>query len=172
MYFMVEGRLREQILARNAATDPAVLEAALAAGRRKLAERDGTMPPDYAEAEAHVKALHKAGNLGPSTIASFLRQGDRTRFQVALGELAGIDFFTARRIVDQQEIDALAVICKAADFDRALFLTFTVLILPSGEGMKQAEAYGEKYAELPRDAAMRTIRFWRMRRQTGDIAAA
>ena len=28
------------------------------------------------------------------------------------------------------------------------------------------------YAELPRETAMRTLRFWRMRRQTGDIATA
>ncbi len=38
--------------------------------------------------------------------------------------------------------------------------------------MGKAKAYGELYAALPRDAALRTIRFWRMRRTTGDVAAA
>ncbi len=172
MYFMVEGRLRETILARNAKLDPQALEAALAKGRRTLAERDGALPSDYAEAEAHVKRMIATKSLGPSAIAGLLRQGERSRFLIALAELAEIDFVTARRIVDRHEIDALAIVCKAANFERALFLTFVVLILPAGEGMKQAESFGGKYAELTHDAAMRTIRFWRMRRQTGDIAAA
>ena len=34
------------------------------------------------------------------------------------------------------------------------------------------EAVGELHADLPQDVASRTIRFWRMRRQTGDVAAA
>ena len=38
--------------------------------------------------------------------------------------------------------------------------------------MGRAKAYGELYAALPREAALRTIRFWRLRRQTGDVAAA
>ena len=172
MYFVVEGRLRETILGRNAKMDPQALEQALAKGRRTVAQRDGALPADYGAAEAHVKRLIAIKACGPSVLAGFLRQGERTRFLVALAELADIDFLTARRIVERQEIDALAIVCKAAGFDRALFLTFAVLILPPGEGMKQAEAYGGKYAELTHEAAMRTIRFWRMRRQTGDFAAA
>ena len=64
-----------------------------------------------------------------SVLAAMLRNGDRTKFLVALAELSDIDFHTVRRIVDGQQLDALAIICKAADFDRALFLTFAVLIL-------------------------------------------
>lgn len=172
MYFVVEARLRETIMAKNAAMDPTALEAALAAGRRRLAERDGALPFDYAEAEAHVQQLHAQGRITPQVLAGFLRQGERTRFLLALAQLAEVDFATARRIVERKEIDALAIVCKASGFDRALFLTFVVLILPPDEGIKRAEAYGAKYAELPQDTALRTIRFWQMRRQTGDIAAA
>jgi uncharacterized protein (DUF2336 family) len=172
MYFVVEGRLREAITARNAAIDPAALEAALAAGRLKIAERDGAMPSDYTAAVAHVRKLKSSGNMTPSTLAALLRHGERTRFIVALSELSDIDFHTAKRIMDRQDLDALAIICRAADFDRALFLTFAVLIMEPGKGMRVAEEYGRRYAELPRDAAQRTLRFWRMRRQTGDVAAA
>jgi len=38
--------------------------------------------------------------------------------------------------------------------------------------MARAQEYGKMYADLPRETAMRTLRFWRMRRQTGDVAAA
>ena len=172
MYFVVEHRLREKITARNADVDPAALEAALAAGRMRVAAQDGAFPSDYEEARAFVRNLKTRGAVTPASLAGLLRNGQRTKFLVALAELGEIDFHTAKRIVDRQQLDALAVICKAADFDRALFLTFAVLILDPGKGMAIAEEYGRRYIELPREAATRTLRFWRMRRQTGDIAAA
>jgi uncharacterized protein (DUF2336 family) len=172
MYFMVEAQLRETIRARNAALDPGVLEAALEAGRKRMAARDGALPADFAEAEGGVRALKAKGGITPASLVAFLRHGERTKFLIALCELTEIDFHTARRIVDRQDLDALAIICKAADFDRALFLTFAVLILDPGEGMAKAQEYGRLYAELPKDAALRTMRFWKMRRTTGDVAAA
>jgi uncharacterized protein (DUF2336 family) len=172
MYFLVEARLRETITARNASIDPDTLDAALAAGRKRLAARDGTLPKDFTEAEAHVRRLKAQGAITPASLVALLRHGERTRFFVALCELTDIDFHTARRIVERQDLDALAIVCKAADFDRALFLTFTVLILDPGVGMARAETYGRLYADLPRDAALRTMRFWKMRRTTGDVAAA
>ncbi len=172
MYFVVEAKLRERIMARNAALDPLELERALETGRKRLAARDGALPADYAEAEAHVRALRRRGALGPTQLAAFLRHGERTRFLVALSDMGEIDFHTARRIVDRREMDALAILCRAADFDRALFLTFAVLILEPGQAMGKAQEYGKLYADLSRDMALRTMRFWRMRRTTGDVAAA
>ncbi len=172
MYFVVEARLREAITARNAAIDPEALDAALEAGRKRMAARDGALPADFAEAEAHVRALNRKGAITPTSLVAFLRHGERTRFLVALCELTEIDFHTARRIVERKDLDALAIVCKAADFDRALFLTFAVLILDPGQGMARAEEYGRLYMDLPKDAALRTMRFWKMRRTTGDVAAA
>ena len=172
MYFMVEARLRERITTKNAEIDPVTLDAALEAGRKRLAARDGALPQDFAEAEANVRALKARNAITPTALVSFLRAGERTRFLVALCELTEIDFHTARRIVERKDLDALAIVCKAADFDRALFLTFAVLILDPGQGMAKAETYGRLYADLPKDAALRTMRFWKMRRTTGDVAAA
>jgi uncharacterized protein (DUF2336 family) len=173
MYFVVEAQLRDRILARNAAIDPAQLDAALAAGRKRVALNDGALPADYAEAERAVRAMKARGEINPRTLAAMLRNRETTRFLVALSELADIDFHTARRILERKELDALAIVCRAADFDRSLFLTFTVLILDrDDDAMARAKAHGDLYSALPRDAALRTIRFWRMRRSTGDVAAA
>ena len=173
MYFVVEARLRDQILERNAEVDPATLEAALAAGRKQVAAKDGALPPDYALAEAKVRDLKAKGGIGPAALTAFLRNGDTTTFLVALSELADIDFHTARRILERRELDALSIVCKSADFDRSLFLTFAVLVLGrDADAMGRAREYGQLYSDLPRDAACRTIRFWRMRRQIGDVAAA
>ncbi|MFN3856461.1 MAG: DUF2336 domain-containing protein [Caulobacter sp.] len=173
MYFVVEARLRQQIMARNAQIDPNDLEAALKRGRLNVAIADGALPDDYSEAERAVREMKSRGELGPRVLAGMLRARQSTRFLVALAELSGVDFHTARRIVERRELDALAIICKAASFEPSLFLTFAVLILDRDEDvMGKARSYGQLYAELPAEVAQRTLRFWRMRRQTGDVAAA
>lgn len=173
MYFVAESRLRDRILTRNADVDPATLEAALKAGRHRIAAKDGALPADFNAALAEVQQLKAVNKITPQMLASLLRSGKTTVFLVALAELADIDFHTARKIIERREMDALAVVCRAADFDRALFLTFALLILdPNDDVMGKAKAYGALYAELPRESALRTIRFWRMRRNTRDVAAA
>jgi len=173
MYFMVEAKLRDRIMEKNADMDPATLEAALNAGRKRVAAQDGALPADHAAAEHEFRAIKAKGGVSPQSLAGMLRAKKTTLFLVALADLADIDFHTARKILERREIDALAVVCRAADFDRALFLTFALLILdPADDVMGKAKAYGELYAALPRESALRTIRFWRLRRQTGDVAAA
>lgn len=165
MYFVVEARLRTRILEQNARMDPALLESALAAGRARIATDDGALPPDYAECSAYIEELKAAGQLTPQMLARFLRSGGTTSFLIALAQLSDIDFHTARQIVDRRELDALAVVCKSADLDRALFLTYAVVLLnDDGDAMAKAHSYARMYAELSRDAALRTLRFWRMRR--------
>ncbi|MET3525448.1 DUF2336 domain-containing protein [Phenylobacterium koreense] len=172
MYFVVEARLRGEILARNDSLDPAELDAALAAGRKQVAARDGALPPDYAEAEKQIRLLRLRGAITPQLLAGFLRARETTKFLVALSELAEVDFHTVKRIMERRELDALSIVCKAADFDRSLYLTFAVLILDrDANAMGRAREYGELYENLPREAAQRTLRFWRMRRNAGDMAA-
>ena len=108
----------------------------------------------------------------PTVLARFLRSGGMTHVLVALAQLADIDFFTARRIVESKQLDGLAIVCKAAELDKALFLTYAVVLLGhSKDALGRAQEYGRLYQDLPRDTAMRTLRFWRMRRQSTDIAA-
>jgi uncharacterized protein (DUF2336 family) len=117
--------------------------------------------------------MYRQGALTPQALVAMLRRKDNTRFLAALSEMAEIDYHTARRILDRRDMDALAIVCKAADFDRALFLTFAVLILgPEADVLGRAGEYGDLYSNLPKDSALRTIRFWRMRRTTGNVAAA
>ncbi|MBV9995063.1 MAG: DUF2336 domain-containing protein [Caulobacteraceae bacterium] len=173
MYFVVESRLRTKILKRNAEMDPAALEAALTTQRKRLAARDGALPADYEAAERDIRSLVARKALTAKALANMLRARETTRFMLALAELAGIDFHTARLILEKRELDALAIVCKAAAFEPSLFLTFAILVLDrDADAMGRAKEYGQLYAELPREAAQRTLRFWRMRRQTPEMAAA
>jgi len=173
LYFVVEARLRQKILERNGAMPVDQLEAALAAGRNRLRAADGSLPDDYQTAGAYVRELRAAGGLTPEVLARFLRSGGRTEFLIALSELSGIDFHTAKQIVESAQIDALAVVCKSAGMERALFLTYAVVLLnKDGNAMAKAQAYGLMYAELSQDAAQRTLRFWKMRREVAAAVAA
>ena len=171
LYFVAESRLRQKILEKNAHFPSDRLEAAFASGRTRLKTADGVLPPDFETAHAYVRELRAAGALSPEMLARFLRSGGRTEFLIALSELSDIDFEMARRIVDRCEIDALAVVCKAADMDRAFFLTYAVVLLnKDGDAMGKAQSYGRMYGDLTREAAQRTLRFWRMRREAAVAA--
>lgn len=170
MYFVVETRLRRKIAACNAALDPAALDAALAAGRKRLAAQDGALPADYADAEIYVRGLKASGGVIAQALPNLFRAREHTRFLVAFAELADVEFSTVARIVERRDLEALAILCKAADLKRALFVTLVVLIAEPGKGVAHAEGYGELYSKLPRETAQRTLRFWRMRRES-DLAA-
>lgn len=171
MYFVVEARLRERILAENAKLDPSVLESALSKGRNRVAVAYGSFPEDYEEIWGDVEALRKNGKLTPSLLAKYMRDPNPTWFLVALAQMADIDFLTAKHIVDRREIDALAIACKAAGLEKALFLTCAMIMLSGSENaMGRAAEYGKLYQDLPLETAQRTIRFWRLRRAEGHAA--
>ena len=50
-------------------------------------------------------------------------------------------------------------------------MTFAVLVSGDRDAMSRAQSYGRIYSEVTQDAALRTLRFWRVRRE-GSAAAA
>lgn len=166
MYFVVETRLRQQIVAQNALLGPEAIDEALAATHNRVAVGDGVLPADHLDATAQIDGLMAKGAISPQTLVRLLRQPSRTAFLIALSRLADIDFALAAQIVARREIDALAVLAKAADLDRPLFMTLVVVILgdDGANAMGRAQEYGHLYGDLTRDQALRTVRFWRMRR--------
>jgi len=172
MYFVVETRLRERIMQENAKLDPAVIEDALSKGRDRVAVAHGSLPADYERINTDVELLRKNEKLTPNLLAKYMRDPNPTYFLCALAQLADIDFLTARHVVNRREVDALAIACKAAGLDKALFLTCAMIMLGEQENaMGKAAEYGRLYQDLPQDTALRTIRFWRMRRAEGQHAA-
>lgn len=161
MYFVVEARMRSAILQRNAQIKPEDLDEALRQSRDRLASRQAARPADFARAEKLVKATEVKGVISPNALVGFLRSGDTTAYLIALSRLAGSDFETARTIHERRELDALSIVCKAAGFDRAIFITLAVLVLGrENNPMGRAREYGEIYDALPREVAKRTVRFW------------
>lgn len=166
---VVETSLRDRIMKRFEALDPAIAEAALAASHARLEAR---LANDKAIAEARkfVTARRVRKELDGSLLVRLLREGERVKCCVALSELADVDLAAAQRALDHRSPDGLALICKAAGFDKALFVTLAILRGQSrGNLSEDAQALGALYTRLSKEDAERAMRFWRMRH---DMQAA
>ncbi len=164
----VGNHLRDRIMERFDGVDPAILEQAMAASRARIASR---MAEDKAisEAEKFVRAMAVRKKLDGSLLARLLREREFVKFNVAFAELAGVDYPTAKRAIEQACIDPLALICKSAGFDKALFVTLAVLRgAADSEAFRDAKELGQLYDKITPNDADRAMRFWRMRR---DVAA-
>ncbi len=163
VYLKVEGPLRREIMKRFHGVSPAELEAALEASRQKLSSAYGALPEDFTAASEHVAVLESRGGLKPPALVQLLRENRRTAFIVGFARLSEVDFSLAQRLVEAQDVDALAMLCKGAGFDRGLFVTICLTIAGEGFGIGKAEQYGQLYEQVSQQAAQRAIRFWKVR---------
>ena len=173
VYLKVEGSLRREIMRKFHGVSPAELEAALEASRNHLSAAYGALPGDYQTAKEHIEALEKRGALKPPLLVQLLRENRRTGFYIAFATLVDIDFDLTRRLVEAKDIDALAMLCRGAGFDRGLFVTISLLVVDEGGGLSKTEEYGKIYEQVPVAAAQRALRFWKVRAKgTGAAQAA
>lgn len=166
---VVESSLRDRILKRFETLDPAIAEAAMAASHARLEAR---LAEDKAitEARRFVTTRRMRKELDGSLLVRLLREGERVKCCAALAELAEVDHSAAQRALDHHSPDGLALICKAAGFDKALFVTLAILRGQTRSNLtSDAQALGALYSALAKEDAERAMRFWRMRR---DMQAA
>lgn len=171
LYFLVEQRLRAAILARNAAFDPKALDQAIKATRRRLQGNAAHEGEEIRAAKQAVERTRTSGGLKPSTLISWWRNGQKYHFLCGLADCTGLDLETTRAVIERRDIDALAMICRAADIERALFVTIATMVEDGGDGVARAEEFGRIYAAVPRDAAQRAMRFYHARRASGTARA-
>ncbi len=161
---VVEAALRSKIMDRFEALEPGVLEAALAASRQRLQSRL-TEDQDIAEAQKAIDKAKMRKELDGALLVRFLREKKRVHFCVGFAEIAGVDYEAARRALDHESPDGLALICKAAGVEKALFVTIAVLRAGASEGaFSDARKIGQVYDELSPSDAERAMRFWKMRK--------
>jgi uncharacterized protein (DUF2336 family) len=161
---VVETHLREQITARFESLEPGVLEAALAASHQRLAARmaeDG----ELAEARRFIAAKRMRKELDGALLVRLLREKKRVHFCAGFAEMTGVDYVAARRALDHECADGLAMICKAAGLDKALFVTVAVLRGGAGDhAFAEARDLGKIYDALDPESARRALRFMKLRK--------
>lgn len=163
VYLRVELDLRREIMRKFHGVSPAELEAALEASRNRLSSAYGALPEDYQTAKDQITALAKVGSLRPPVLVQLLREGKKTAFLVAFAQLVDVEFDLGQRLMASKDLDALAMLCRGAGFDRGLFVTLCLLITGDGGGLSKTEEYGQLYEQVPVAAAQRALRFWKVR---------
>jgi uncharacterized protein (DUF2336 family) len=164
MYFVVESSLREQIMQRNASVDSAALDAALAKARERLKRTVGDLSAEAKNAMAFIQSKKAAGELNARMLVSLYREAKQMHFLYGLAEITNVDHETVANILERRDVDALAMLCRAAAVERPLFVTLAVLTCGGEQAMTRAEEFGRMYNQVPVEAAQRAVRFFKMRK--------
>jgi len=172
VYMRAENDIRREIMNKFQGVSPAELDAALNASRKTVLFAYGAFPPDYAEAEREISALEARGGLRPPVLVTLLRDEKKTAFTLAFSKLTETEFSLAQRLTESLDLDALAMLCRGAGFDRGLFVTLCLLLGGKGYGLAQAEKFGQLYEQVPVAAAQRALRFWKVRAKSLNEQAA
>lgn len=172
MYFLVEKRLRSEILTRNSSVDPATLDEALARTRERMRKNAGAASDEARKAEAFIRHKQERGELNARLLIALYREGKIAHYLHGFAELTHIDVETAADIMERQDIDALAMVCRSCDIERPLFVTLAVLSCGGENAMNRAEEFGKIYNSVPIEAAQRAMRFFKVRKAAGDKVAA
>lgn len=166
--FAVSKALRAQILARNAAVDPTALDLALERAQARVERRNPGMSEAYAAAERDVRRKASCGELSAATLIGYHRADMREHFLVGLAHLTDVDVSVADSVIARGDMDALAMMCRASDIERPLFVTMAVLACGGERAMDKAETFGQLYTDVPIEAAQRAMRFYQIRRTNAD----
>jgi uncharacterized protein (DUF2336 family) len=164
MYFVVETSLREQIMQRNASVDPAALDAALAKARERLKRTVGDLSAEAKNAMSFIQSKKAAGELNARMLVSLYREAKQMHFLFGLAEVTSVDPETVSGMLERQDVDALAMLCRAASIERPLFVTLAVLTCGGEDAMNRAEEFGRMYNSVPVEAAQRAVRFFKVRK--------
>jgi uncharacterized protein (DUF2336 family) len=165
LYLKVEIDLRREILRQYEGVSEQELEAAFERSRTRLSKAYGALPEDYDAVKRHVCIMERIGKLTPPTLVTLLRAGPlkRTEFMVSFAKLTDVGYEVIEHMVSASDLDAMAMLCRAAGFDRALFVTLAMLIAGRDTPMTRVAGFGELYNSVPLEAAQRAIRFWKIR---------
>ncbi len=165
LYLKVEGKLRREILGKFNQVSSEEMDRAFLRSRNRISRTFRDLPEDYEAATLRIDAISRRGALAPPLLAALLREGQaaRTSFKLALSRLVDVGFELVQRVVDGRDLDTLALLCRGAGFERALFVTLAVGLDSSERALAGAEAFGKLYESVPVNAAQRAIRFWKVR---------
>lgn len=165
LFFVVEEKLRERIVERNAALDESQLEAAMSAVRNRMArKKQPGLPSDYEDAMRFVTSKKLRKKLDTRLLAELSLNSETTKLTVAFADLASITYAAARRVLENPAVDPLAIACKSAQFSRDDFLRIATLrSTTAAREEADSDTLGRIYDDLSEQAASRVMRFVKLR---------
>jgi uncharacterized protein (DUF2336 family) len=170
LFLSVDAQMRSQILARNAQFSEAEINLAMERAKTRVAVNNGALPLDYEAAKRSVGTMAFQRTLVPAVLPNLWRDNKRTQFMLAFGELSGLDYHQTAKMFDNKDLDGIAMVSRAAGFERAIFVTLAMLVIGEN-GMGEAKALRDMYNDVPQEAAQRALRFMKLRSNTLAQAA-
>lgn len=174
LYVSVTPESRAEILKQYENVSPDELEAALQRSHTHVGKAHSELTEDMETANITIRKLEREGDLKPQLLVRFMREGgkSRTLFLLMFAKLTDVDYERVRQVIDARDVDAMALLCRAAGFDRPLFLTLSLLVVGDHEGRANLERFAALYERVPVQAAQRAIRFWKVRERLSPAVAA
>jgi len=165
VYLEVETNLRREILKRYDQVSPQELDEALLRSRTRLLKAYRRPAMEAARIKARVEEFRRKGELAPPLLVRLHREGEHSHaaFVGVFAALTDVEEGLAEKVVESGDIDALALLCRAADFERAVFVSLAIALVGSERRMTKVEEFGALYENVPVSAAQRAVRFWKVR---------
>jgi hypothetical protein len=156
---MIVHRLRARALQRDPGINPSWLEDRLAAARGMALNFDPDLPDDWDSAADWASTKKSNGLLTPFILPKLWRDHEMTRFYAVLSTFTGLDYLTLRHVMTAPSKQGLAIVCRAANFDRGMFEQLARL---GTDGETDVDTITPHYVRVPQDVAQRVIRFHKM----------
>ena len=179
MFSFVSTALRTQIMQKIEGLPQEMLDKALSDTKVRFAREVRQIGDADRRARAFVSEMAQRNKLHEGLLTELLRAQKLTEFAHAFARLGDIDVQAAMRIVRTNNVEGVAIVCRAAHFKRETFSTLVVLIEESTHlsaatkqpaQMKSVPELLAIYDQVTPDAARRIIRFWKVRREMSVAA--
>lgn len=172
MFFAVTSELKRAILERMGAIDPAAIDAAIRQIERRMKRQTQSGETEQASANAFIAGLQRSNSLTESMLVTLSKQKRFNELVMVFAKLTELDLRTARRVLEDPNLEALAITARACRFDRQTFSTLALNRADETRSLTETYELLDLYDKIPTDAAQRVMRFWRVRHGAGEQAAA
>jgi uncharacterized protein (DUF2336 family) len=165
IYLKAEASLKREILAKMENIPAADMEAAFARSRARVTDQYAR-PADFQAQQRRIDAMDYAGTLKPATLVKLLREGkaSRTAFTIALARICDMAVELVERVVENHDIDTVALLCRGSGVERAVFVTLAVALdADPNRALAGATHFMALYDSVPPAAAERALRFWKIK---------
>jgi uncharacterized protein (DUF2336 family) len=170
LFMHVDAGMRQHILERNSKFTEAEVNLAMERAKTRIAVSHGALPADYESAKRSVGTMVFQRTLTPATLPNLWRESKKTQFILAFAELTGLDYHQTAKLFNAKDLDGIAMVSRAAGFERAIFVTVAILVIGES-GMGEAKTLRDMYNDVPQEAAQRALRFMKLRANTMAQAA-
>lgn len=136
--------------------------------RRVLARVSGqviTSKParDFSEAQARMRALAEAGQLGEADLVAFAKNQSYDDTVAALSQLTGVPVDVVDRLMHGERPDPILILCKAAGYSWPTAREIILARLGNrGKSAPTIDAASANFDRLSVSTAKRVVRFWQV----------